>query len=135
MKILLVTSTLRPVSGWGTHSRITAEGLAARGHDVHVLCAEASDAALPQRIVLPDPSRLLRSPMALLKTAVALKKAIKEVRPDVVHFLAEPYVLACPSGMPPWVMNLHGTYAALPFIKPLVRPLADRAFRFLSGHG
>jgi glycosyltransferase involved in cell wall biosynthesis len=76
--------------------------------------------------------------MARWKTAWLLRKTIKKYKPDVVHFLVEPYTLAVPAletvlTMPPWAMNLHGTYVVQPFASRILRPVFARVYAHCHG--
>lgn len=138
MNILLVTSTMQPVCGWGTYSVNVARGLRENGHLVHVLTAEQSNQQSQETAVLPQPLSMLASPFAWLRYALALRSAIRTHHPDVIHILVEPYAIAMPfvsfiTRMPPWVMNLHGTYSVLPFTRFTSRFLFSSAFRQCAG--
>ena len=138
MRILLVTSSLKPTSGWGTFSRITAEGLRAQGHDVFVLCHRRVDGVPEQTAGLADPLRMTVVPWAWIRSALAIVRAARRCSPDVIHVLVEPYALAMPIarafGMRvPWVMNLHGTYVSLPLARRRTRFLMDGAYRQAGG--
>lgn len=137
MNILLITCSLQPTSGWGTYSANTMRGLRDNGHTVHILTAEQSRKNV-QAEVLPQPLSMLTSPFAWLHYALALRRAIRTHRPDVIHILVEPYAIAMPfvsfiTRMPPWVMNLHGTYSVLPFTRFVSRFLFSFAFRQCAG--
>ncbi len=122
LTILLVAPTLKPESGWGTYARGMAKTLTAQGHTcICVLQSKDPSIDCVQEEGLPSPLALLPSRIARLKTAWLLRKFIKKYKPDIVHFLVEPYTLAVPalnrfSALPPWVMNLHGTYVVQPFV-------------------
>lgn len=138
MNILLITSTLKPESGWGTYSLNTLRGLRTDGHQVSVLTAEHSSQDESENVTLPGPLSMLGSPVAWMQFASALRGAVKKHHPDVIHILVEPYAIAMPlasamTQLPPWVMNLHGTYSVLPFVRPLSRALFSRAFNQCSG--
>lgn len=133
MRILLVVSSLRPVTGWGTYGLNTVIGLRKLGHTVRILVHEGSGDA-EERVVMPEPHHMLGSPLVWLKTAWTIRRAIKEFRPDVVHHLVEPYALAMPfvrlitMPMPPWLLSLNGTYTVLPLYVRHTRQLYCRTY-------
>jgi len=107
-------------------------GLKKRGHDVFALVHKKSDEDIcTQFDLLPAPLKPLGSPFAWMRTAKAIKKAITKCKPDIIHFLVEPYTL----GMPlvkckcPWVMNLNGTFSVLPLYQMNTRPMFKHAYR------
>ena len=123
MRILLIAPNLRPESGWGTFSVNTAEGLLAQGHEVLALVAARTEHPCPQRTGLTQAIHLLDSKLARMKTAFSIAREARRFRPDVIHFLVEPYALALPLlarflKLPPCVLTLHGTYSILPFQYP-----------------
>ncbi|NOS67643.1 MAG: glycosyltransferase family 4 protein [Candidatus Peribacteraceae bacterium] len=129
MRILALAQCLTPNDGWGTCSGNTVRGLIGRGHEVLTL-VQTVDPSLPfpQRPVLPAPLTLLRNPLQIWKTVRTLDAAIKEYKPDIVHFMNEPYAFAL-SIMSLWrrlpctAITACGTYSVL--------PLADRSTRWL----
>jgi len=134
MRILLVVTTLKPQSGWGTYGRNTARALQKKGHTVFALVQEKAEEHLcEQNESLPDPLSLLSSPRAWLQTAVALQKAVRRYKPNIIHVLVEPYALAVPFSRTtvrtPWVLSLNGTYSVLPLYHWHTRPLLHRAYR------
>ncbi len=135
MHILFITSTLEPKSGWGTYSRNTVKGFLERGHRVSVLTHERSENPIMREdAVLPAPLHVLTSYLSLVWSSWMIAKAIRKHRPDVLHILIEPYVIAMPlvrllTTLPPWVMNLHGTYSVFPFVRRRSRQLMDLACR------
>src|SRR3989344_5199709 len=138
MKILILSNTLRSASGWGTYARNTALGLRTRGHTVRAIVREGSDYD-DERVWLPEPHHLLGNPILWFKTAWAIRKAIKEFQPDIMHILVEPYVLAMPfvrmtmKKLPPWVLSIIGTYSVSPLYMLHTRPLHCWAYRNADG--
>ena len=134
MKVLILSNTLRSTSGWGTYARNTALGLRARGHTVRALVKEKSDYD-DERLGLPEPHHLLGNPLLWFQTTWAIRKAIKEFQPDIMHILVEPYVLAMPfvrmtmKKLPPWVLSIIGTYSVSPLYSFLTRALHCDAYK------
>lgn len=133
LRVLIVVTTLRPQSGWGTYGRNTVLGLQNRGHTVYALVNEISDEDLcEQDARLPDPLSLYSSPIAWVKTSMALRRAVRRFRPDIIHVLVEPYALAISFSRltvrTPWVLSLNGTYSVLPLYNWHTRPLLRSAY-------
>ena len=133
MHILFITESIEPRSGWGTYSLNTIEEMSRRHHKITLLTH--ARAPLPG---LPGALKMLSSPFAILRAAWTISLTIRADRPDIIHFLVEPYALAMPlvgwmCKTPPWVMNLHGTYSVLPFLQWKTRWLAAHAWRQCGG--
>ena len=137
MRVLLVVSTLRPVTGWGTYGLNTVRGLRNRGHTVQALVHETGEEN-NKYAVLPEPHHLLGSPLLWLRTAWAIRRAIQQFQPDIVHILVEPYALVMPfvsmmtRKMPPWVLSLNGTYSVTPLYDIRTRRIFCAAYRKAS---
>ncbi len=134
MRILLLSNTLRSASGWGTYARNTALGLRKRGHTVRALVREGSDYD-DERVWLPEPHHLLGNPLLWFRTARAIRRALREFKPDIMHILVEPYVLAMPfvrmttGNLPPWVLSIIGTYSVSPLYIFHTRRLLCSAYK------
>ncbi len=138
MKILIVATHGNPTEGWGTETLTSVKGLLERGHSVELLVhRKADDLTVPQHVLLPEPLVTLRSPLALLKTASAIRRCVKQMRPDIVHMMTEPYVLAFPllrwiMRLPPVVLTANGTYAIAPLRDWRTRSLMLSAYRHVA---
>jgi glycosyltransferase involved in cell wall biosynthesis len=134
MRVLIIAQHAEPSDGWGTLARTTALGLTAAGHEVEILLQKRSaDLAVPQVTGLLPPLELLRNPLCILFTAWKIALRIRNVKPDIIHVLAEPYALAFPF-IPrrlrhPWVFTGCGTYTILPFAKTFTGMLMRRVYR------
>lgn len=102
MKLALLTYEYEPsIGGIGTLVKQTALALAARGHEVHVICpdyglsiAELPDAGFPiarersardDRFVLRFPAmRTMGSPIDMLRAARSIRDTLHSIRPDWV---------------------------------------------------
>jgi phosphatidyl-myo-inositol dimannoside synthase len=139
MKILVLTQTLRPQSGWGTYSHNAVRGLAARHHEVIVLVEKKSgENFCREESVLPNPLSLLNSPVSRILTAWKIYAAVKKHKPDAIHVIPEPYALALPvirmfTALPPWTMVLFGTYGVLPLTQPHTRALMEKIYLQAGG--
>ncbi|MBI3331440.1 glycosyltransferase family 4 protein [Candidatus Peregrinibacteria bacterium] len=142
MRILVISSVLAPEHGWGTIARNTVMGLKAKGHDVSAVLQEKSQENLCPAIEgLPHPNTMMDSPLAWLRAARLIAKAIRAFKPDVIHIAVEPYALALPllrpfMRIPPTLLILLGTYTVLPLHQTRTRWLMQRVYaqvtRFLS---
>lgn len=95
---------------------------------------ESAQPLCEEHVLLPNPVHMMGSPIALIQTTRAIHKILKQAKPDVIHFLVEPYVLAMPIvrwliKTPPWVLIMLGTYTVTPFLSWKTRWLADRAWQ------
>lgn len=136
-RILLVSPILRPESGWGTYASLTAKELMKRGHAVTALVPKKTEHPCTQVAGLPPPLSLTNSPFARAAAAWKIIQAVHVHRPDIIHVLVEPYALAIPlarlfTKLPPWVMNLHGTYTVLPLEIPRTRRILCDAYSKVS---
>jgi glycosyltransferase involved in cell wall biosynthesis len=132
MNIVIIATHLSPTEGWGTETLTSVRGLRALGHRVETLVQTKYDGdACPQYAALPEPLALLRSPVALWKTAKAIRRQIAKQKPDIVHIMTEPYALALAlvGRTPPLCLTANGTYALLPLASRLPAPLMRRAYR------
>jgi glycosyltransferase involved in cell wall biosynthesis len=133
MKVLLIAQHAEPSDGWGTLARTTAIGLTAQGHTVQLLLQKRSPLLrLPQHTGLPAPLAVLGNPLLLIWTVWKILRVCRSQRPDMIHVLTEPYALAFPM-LPsflrhPWILTCCGTYAILPFGKPVTSFLFRRAY-------
>ena len=138
MKILIVATHGNPTEGWGTETSTSVKGLLERGHQVELLVhRKADDLTVTQHVLLPEPLVTLRSPLALLKTASAIHRCIKQMQPDIVHVMTEPYVLAIPllrmiMRLPPVILTANGTYAIAPLRDWRTRGLMQSAYRHVT---
>jgi len=118
MKILIVAENLGKRSGWGRISADIADTLAAEGHEVVALVQETrARSPLKEIAGLPPAMAMVRNPLTQWRASRTLRKALRETRPDLVHFTVEPYA-NCVSyflGQTcPMVLSVHGTFASLP---------------------
>lgn len=120
-RVLVIASSLSPNNGWSTIARHTVEGLLERGHEVvAVLETDDGNGLCPVVPGLPRANDLMGwSPLAWLRTARILRRALRQWRPDVIHIAVEPYALALPilrwmMRLPPTLLILLGTYTVLP---------------------
>ncbi len=135
MKILIVASHLRPSEGWGTEALQSIQGLRALGHDVRALVHRHYDGdPCMQYPLLPPPLTVLRNPFAFFRTWRAFHKVLSDWKPDVLHVMTEPYVLAAPfrASSPPLFLTVNGTYALAPLQSVFTRWLLLRAYHHSS---
>jgi glycosyltransferase involved in cell wall biosynthesis len=135
MKILVIAQDLTPGDGWGTIARNTVTGLMKRGNDVCVLLHDTTDAQLcPEMTGLPSATAPLGSPVSWIRTAFAIRRAVKKFQPDVIHFAVEPYALAMPIAkwmvaLPPWAIVMLGTYTVQPLYLRHTKWLMKRVYK------
>lgn len=129
MKILFLSLEFPPMVGGiasATHSQDTA--LRALGHDVHLLVPSQREGAHPEaRCWLRRPAGTLDHRRATCENAAALRKALDEVRPDLVWFgdaCARIASRFAPGELPPYVVYVYGTELITP--RPLATWLSGR---------
>ena len=140
--VALLSSTVEPSCGWGRYTLDYCRALARAPLVTLTLYVSRSDAASVPRAAgfdviptLPPWTPTLGSRADTFAREAAFTPACR--RPDVIHTLVEfPYAvlaraLAVRLGVP-YVVSLHGTYAALPFRQPAD---ADEYSQALAGAG
>jgi len=132
MKILFLTNHLNGDDGYSRYSSDFIKEIQGLGHQVLVL----------QHPVLAKPLKYLVNPLRIFLTSIKIKKAIKEFSPDIIHFMAEPYVNLLPflgSPKAKTYLTCHGTYAVIPnllgnfFKKKISQFLTKKHFQKLTG--
>lgn len=134
MRIVFITPDLSGRSGWSRYALDMGKALEQQGHELHCIVAEKTDTLwCRQYPVLRQPTSYLGNPLPLFLSALRLRSLLRKIRPDIVHFIAEPYALMLPF-LPTasWktCMTIHGTYAVLPFsLRGKVRQFFETAYR------
>jgi phosphatidyl-myo-inositol dimannoside synthase len=137
MKILALSWELSPYHGWGTSAINTVLGLREKGHEVEVLVHKVHPLeGVTQYNVLPNVLSLLYNPLLWGYTAFLLWRHIRRFKPDLVHIMTDPYMLALPllpaRGLPPFVVTACGTYMVLPLHTPRTQGQMLRAYRRIA---
>jgi phosphatidyl-myo-inositol dimannoside synthase len=118
MRIVVVAPDLNGRSGWSRYAADLARSFTEQGHAVAAVVWKKSDQTFCQEYpVLPAPMAALTSTIFRAIAAWKLRKLLKKLQPDAVHFMAEPYALLLPLlGARRWksVMTVHGSYAVIP---------------------
>lgn len=104
LRLLVLTESLSPTSGWGTYSLSLIRALESQGVDIEVLSAER--ARLP--IQLPGVHDGLRP---WLRTFFDLRVLKNRPQFEVVHSFVEPYAKLSRALPHPQVVTVHGTFA------------------------
>jgi phosphatidyl-myo-inositol dimannoside synthase len=112
VKVALITSEIDGKSGWSRVSLGLARTLKEQGHTVSAVVHAKNEKDIEQH-TLPFPPRYLTHPIAILWTAWRLRRTLRRLQPDIVHFIAEPYALTLPFLPKRYstVLTIHGTYA------------------------
>jgi glycosyltransferase involved in cell wall biosynthesis len=143
VRILIVTDSYPPdVSGSAIFSRRLARGLAAGGHDVHVVCA--SDTGRPRTLVedgvrlhrlwslpiLVHPSVRFTPPPGVPRT---LRRLVETLHPDVLH-AQDHFTMgraamhaAASAGVPVVATNHFLPDNLMPYVPPVIRPMLTTA--------
>lgn len=115
MKILYLTNNLNGQDGWSQYSLDIAKSL--KEADALWLVADKSENDFKQKAILFEPLRSVLNVFLILATASQVNLAIKNFSPDVIHFLAERYLVILPFlniKKAKVVSTVHGTYSFLP---------------------
>lgn len=131
MKITLIAPDLSGKSGWSRYAADLGRALAERGHEIHCIVATKTNSLwCTQYPILRPPTSYLGSPLLCALDALRLRKKLKRIKPDAVHFTAESYALMLPSNRTyKTVLTIHGSYAVVPLMmKPSVAHLAERYY-------
>lgn len=143
MKILFITNSLNPNDGWGRYSNGLVKEIA-RHHDVIVLCNSPYEFLdIDQKAFLHSPLSV-SNPFKIFRSSRKIQGIIDSFKPEVVHFLIEPYVVSLPflkldKGTKTF-LTVHGTYSFIPvrFTNEIVKlmvvsPLIKKAYKRLDG--
>ena len=118
MKILFITNHLNTSDGWSRYSLNVATAIQNLGHEVKCLVHKSSTQnQVDEQVSLSEPLNYLLNPWIAYKTASVVNKVIQQFSPQIIHFLAEPYVNILPflkQGNYRTVLTVHGTYAYIP---------------------
>lgn len=138
MHIAIITPNLRgDHSGWSRYARDIALWMTAQGHKVSAIVHETTDTIeTPQYPLLRDPMSYLHAPLSRWHGRYRLRRILKEINPDIVHCIAEPYGLLIASiGEHAWksCLTIHGTYATLPLTLPRSKRLAMKLYHEIDG--
>jgi phosphatidylinositol alpha-1,6-mannosyltransferase len=134
MKILIVTNSLSEMNGVSRYSAGLVDALLAEGHEIECLVhTVAVEHSVTQYNVLEGALRYIVNPFRSIALARVLRKRILLSKPDVIHFLVEPYAFAL-GFIPRWFLGkdistfitIHGTYAYIPHLitNPFKRALS-----------
>ena len=146
MKILFITSSLDVKDGWGRYSNGVVKEIA-KENDVLVLSHIFHEMdGVHQKAVLHSPLSVA-NPLKIFLASRRIQHYVNSFKPDVVHFLVEPYVLALPllrtAKKTKKILTVHGTYSFMPFmfleeklksaiVSSLVRRSYDKIDRIIS---
>ncbi|MAF42794.1 MAG: hypothetical protein CMI54_01315 [Parcubacteria group bacterium] len=123
MRILFLTNHLEETDGWSSASWNLIEQLKNQNHEVLVLVNRYYKRGKlekdQQKVLLPDPLKLLANPFLIFLTARKISSEIAKFSPNVIHFMVEPYALCLPflkTSKAKTFLTVHGTYSVLPIL-------------------
>lgn len=120
MKILFVTNHLFGTDGYSRYTLDIVEELKARSIEVEcVVWKKNPECDVVQHQILQRAGKYLVNVFVIFTGALKLKRIIKSVRPDVVHFSVEPYAhmlffMGKKQRKPRYILTVHGTYSFIP---------------------
>jgi len=139
MKILFLAEHTDGTDGWSRVAQSLLFGMQKKG--AAVLCMlrrdmpaeeKKSTDALRCMPLLYAPLLYTRFPWLSWWSAKRISSLIRREAPDIIHIIAEPYMLLLPFLRVPKktriVLTAHGTYATLLLSDPRTRSLAERAY-------
>ncbi len=142
MKILFMTSSLNPNDGWGRYSNGLSKEMA-KNNNVFVVCNNLYEVfGVHQKAILHSPLSVT-NPFKIFGASRKIQKTINSFKPDIIHFLVEPYVVLLPflklNKNVRTFLTVHGTYSFIPnrFTKEMVKlmivsPLIKKAYKKLN---
>ncbi len=134
MRILFLVNHLNGTDGWSRYSLDLVKGIKNLGHQVLCLTSKKSNEIdIKQSPLLKEPLKYLRYPLLSFWSAIWINKAIKKFKPDIIHFLVEPYVIILPflkTKRAKIFLTVHGTYSVIPIL--FKNPLKKEIFWFWS---
>ncbi len=137
MRIILLAPDLTGTSGWSRYALDLGRALKTQGHELICIVAKETDTDwCTQYAFLRPPTSYLHNPLMCVWHAFRLVRLFKKLKPDVVHFIAEPYALLLPL-IPErsWrtVMTIHGSYSLVPLhIHPSTRKMFEKSYCLLD---
>jgi len=103
MKILIITNSLKPDSGYGRYTEQLVKALKAE-KNISV-----------ETLALDSPLKYLYNPIRIFSLSRKIKNEIKRILPDVVHFICEPYINSLfflpQEKKIKYIATFHGTYS------------------------
>lgn len=115
MKVLFFTNDLLGKNGWSRFSLDVVSGLNSFGVDTICLVVEnIIDVNIRQIKILREPLKYFSFPLRLVFDFFKIRKIIKKEKPNIIHFLVEPYLLFLPLIWNPkikYILTVQGTYA------------------------
>ncbi|MBU1895844.1 glycosyltransferase family 4 protein [Patescibacteria group bacterium] len=117
MRILFLTNHLNGHDGWSRYSLDIIKQIKKQGHEILCLTSVSSDRDIVENTILSSPLKYLANPIEIFFTAQKVNKEIVSFSPDVVHFMAEPYINLLPFlniKKIPVYLTIHGSYSYLP---------------------
>lgn len=120
MRILFITHNLFGRDGWSRYGLDLAGRLAKDGGGYEILVAVNeinNDYPIDQVAVLDSPMKHLGNVPLIFLTSLKIGALCRAYRPDIVHFIVEPYFLCWPfvwAGNTRSLLTVHGTYAYTP---------------------
>lgn len=121
MKVLFVSHHLKGNDGWSRYARDLILGIKSNGSEVVCLVNEIDrNTDIDQKLIIKkDPSAYLVSPIISYLNARLINNFITEFKPDIIHFIVEPYANMLPFlkfGSAKVVITAHSTFAYMPIL-------------------
>ncbi len=117
MKILFLTNNLKGSDGWSRYGIDLIQEISSLGHEIMIISSDTEKSIITTKKkygFLREPLFYLFNPIRSWKDAYKINGLLKEFSPDIIHFIAEPYVTFLPFlkiGNAKTVLTIHGTYS------------------------
>ncbi len=143
MKILFITQSLTPNSGWGRYSSSIIKAVKHDGHSIKIVVEEGQSSDNEVLPLLKSPVKYLANPITSCLSAKKVNGVVNDFQPEIIHFMVEPYVHILPflrvSTDTKIFLTAHGSYSFIPSLFPeeklklfLSKSLTKKAFSKLS---
>jgi glycosyltransferase involved in cell wall biosynthesis len=135
MKILFLSNYLDEHDGVSRLTLNLAEILQGLGHEVLCLTSKKiSPREVKELPILKSPLEYLANPINSFLTARKIQRVIDDFSPDIIHFMAEPYIACLPflkTKKGKSFLTVHGTYAVIPVLlnNPLKKIISSCLFK------
>ena len=116
MKVVFFCNNLFGYEGWSKYSLDLIKELKTLGIEpVCIVQSINEDVAVEQIELLRRPLLYYKYPLLVFADIFRIRKYIQRIKPDLIHYLIEPYGLFAPQLKEhPSCLTIHGTYAIWP---------------------
>jgi phosphatidyl-myo-inositol dimannoside synthase len=118
MKILYITNHLNGNDGWSRYSLDIINKVIKTNNILCLIGKKAQAEKKYEKVIPGNPLEYLANPIKSFLVAREVNKFINNFSPDIIHFMAEPYITMLPflriKKRIKIILTIHGTYAYFP---------------------